>query len=400
VEDAAGGLGRGPAGSAVPYAIVAADFVRTGGMDRANLALASYLVGRGHSVHIVGHRADAELLAQPRVHFHRVSKPLNSFLLGGPLLARAGRRVGREVAAAGGRVVVNGGNCSFGDVNWVHYVHAAYEPTGAHGVARRLKNAAAHRFYLAAEAKCLKAARILIANSNRTRQDLIDRLDIPAERIHTVYLGIDAAAFVPPTEQQRIDIRRRLGWAADRPVAIFVGALGDRRKGFDTLFSAWLRLCEARSWDADLVVVGAGGELAAWKERAARAGLESRVRFLGFRKDVPELLRGADVLVSPTRYESYGLGVQEAICCGVPALVSAEAGVAERYPLALRPLLLPDCEDVAELVGRLLAWRTDMPRFRGLAKLLGEQLRLRTWEQTALEMVELVEKSASPPGPA
>jgi glycosyltransferase involved in cell wall biosynthesis len=110
---------------------------------------------------------------------------------------------------------------------------------------------------------------------------------------------------------------------------------------------------------------------------------------------VPELLRGADVLVSPTRYESYGLGVQEAICCGVPALVSADAGVAERYPEELRSLLLPNCEDVAELVDRLLAWRADASRLRGLAKSLGDQLRLRTWEQTALEMIEIVEKSAA-----
>jgi glycosyltransferase involved in cell wall biosynthesis len=364
-------------------------------MDRANLALASYLVGRGHPVHIVAHRADPELVARPGVRFHRVPKPLNSFLVGGPLLARAGWSVGRQIAAAGGRVVVNGGNCSFGDVNWVHYVHAAYEPRAAHGAARRLKNAIAHRLYLAAEAKCLRAARILIANSNRTRQDLIDRLHIPAERIHTVYLGIDSEAFVPPTEQERVEIRQRLGWAAHRPVAIFVGALGDRRKGFDSLFSAWLKLCGMPSWDADLVVVGAGGELAAWKERATGLGLESRVRFLGFRKDVPELLRGADVLVSPTRYESYGLGVQEAICCGVPALVSADAGVAERYPEELRSLLLPNCEDVAELVDRLLAWRADASRLRGLAKSLGDQLRLRTWEQTALEMIEIVEKSAA-----
>jgi glycosyltransferase involved in cell wall biosynthesis len=359
-------------------------------MDRANLALASYLLQQGHPVHIVGHRADPELLAQPGLHFHRVPKLLNSDLAGGPLLGRAGRRVGREIAAAGGRVVVNGGNCSFGDVNWVHYVHAAYEPTGAHGVARRLKNALAHRLYLAAEAKSVRAARVVIANSNRTKQDLIDRLNIPAERIHTVYLGIDAGAFVPASEEERAQIRKRLGWAADRPVAIFVGALGDRRKGFDTLFSAWKKLCAMSSWDADLVVVGLGGELGAWKERTARARLDSRIRFLGFRKDVPELLRGADVLVSPTRYESYGLGVQEALCCGLPALVSADAGVAERYPESLGSLLLRDCEDVEELVHALAGWREDAARLRQLAGLVGDQLRLRTWEKTAMEMVEVI----------
>ena len=393
----ANGAAGGAGGSPLPYAIVAADFVRTGGMDRANLALAGYLVERGHPVHLVGHRADADLLAQPGVHFHHVPKPLNSYLAGGPLLARAGWRVGREIAAAGGRVVVNGGNCSFGDVNWIHYVHAAYEPTGAHGAARRLKNAVAHRLYLRAEVKCLKAARILIANSDRTRQDLIDRLGLPPQRIHTVYYGNDPDAFSPPSPSGRTHIRQTLQWPLDRPVALFIGALGDRRKGFDTLFAAWMKLCEMPNWDADLVVIGVGGELAAWKQRTADAKLASRIRFLGFRRDVPTLVRGADVLVAPTRYEAYGLGVQEALCCGLPALVSAEAGVAERYPDELRTLLLPDCEDVAQLVGRLLAWRADAPRLRGLAQSLSDQLRLRTWGQMASEMVEIVEKSAIPP---
>ena len=47
--------------------------------------------------------------------------------------------------------------------------------------------------------------------------------------------------------------------------------------------------------------------------------------------DVPNLLRAADCLVAPTRYEAYGLGVHEALCCGLPGIVSADAGVAERY---------------------------------------------------------------------
>ncbi|MDK2408772.1 glycosyltransferase [Aphanizomenon sp. PH219] len=54
------------------------------------------------------------------------------------------------------------------------------------------------------------------------------------------------------------------------------------------------------------------------------------INFLGFRADVPNLLRAADCLVAPTRYEAYDLGVHEALCCGLPAIVSADAGVDER----------------------------------------------------------------------
>ena len=115
----------------------------------------------------------------------------------------------------------------------------------------------------------------------------------------------------------------------------FVGALGDRRKGFDRLFDAWQQLCRDPAWDADLVVAGHGGELTQWRRLAASSGLDGRIRFLGFRDDVSTVLAAADVLVHPARYEAYGLGVHEAICRGLPAIVSAAAGVAELYPAGL-----------------------------------------------------------------
>src|SRR4029450_246738 len=85
---------------------------------------------------------------------------------------------------------------------------------------------------------------------------------------------------------------------------------------------------------------GAGGEQEAWAARAKAAGLTG-LRMLGFRTDIASLLAAADVLVHPARYEAYGLGVHEAICRGVPAIVCAAAGVAERFPADLSPLLLP-----------------------------------------------------------
>ena len=83
--------------------------------------------------------------------------------------------------------------------------------------------------------------------------------------------------------------------------------------------------------------------------------LKSSVVFLGFRRDVPDILHACDALVSPTRYEAYGLNVHEAICCGLPAMVSALAGIAERYPKALEDLLIPDPENVQDIAERIRA---------------------------------------------
>lgn len=376
------------------FVLVTGDFVPTGGMDRANFALAHYLATQGHQVHLVTHRAHASLLGQPNVQLHRVPKPAGSYLFGGPLLDRAGAFWARRLAARGSRVVVNGGNCLFGDVNWVHYVHAAYSATPRAGVARTAVHHLKHRIFLRAERRALSRARVVLANSQATRTELLQRFDLDPARVRVVYYGIDPGEFRPADPEERARTRRRLGWDADRPLVAFIGALGDDRKGFDTLFAAWQLLCARPDWQADLVVIGAGAQLPVWQGKAAAAGLTDRLHFLGFRADVPELLRTCDALVSPTRYEAYGLNVHETLCCGLPAFVSRQAGVAERYPEELQDLLLPDPEDGDDLARRLRAWAASPGRFRPALLALSQSLRSHTWDRMAETICKVIETAA------
>jgi glycosyltransferase involved in cell wall biosynthesis len=377
-----------------PYLLVSGDFVHTGGMDMANFALARYLAEAGNEVHLVAHTVAKDLIERPNVIFHRVPKIANSYMLGGPLVDHKGRGLAAQIKARGGRVIVNGGNCQFGDINWVHYVHAAYKPYfGKHSL-RSFKSYLTHSRALANERNALQSARIVIVNSDRTRRDVTERLRIPAERVHKVYYGIDAQRFQPLMNSDRRKITEDIfKLPAHRPVVIFIGALGDRRKGFDTLFEAWDLLCRDRNWDVNLVVIGAGAELPAWHARSVSLGLESRIRFLGFRKDVQALLTACDALIAPTRYEAYGLAVQEALCCGLPSLVSRGAGVAERYPPALQELIIPDPESAIALVERIRLWRNEEKRLRSVTRSFSDELRAHSWEQMAAQFVNLCENA-------
>ncbi|MDY3552147.1 glycosyltransferase family 4 protein [Gemmata sp. JC717] len=369
------------------FAIVTGDFVPTGGMDRANYALASYLARSGHPVELVTHRASPELSALAGVRVRAARKPFGSYFLGRWPLRWEAARCAREAPK---RVVANGGNFTSNDINWVHYVHAAFRPTASASLARRLKGRVERFIELRAERAALHAARIVVCNSERTRSDVINLCGVDPARAVVVYYGTDPDQFRPATEHERTELRAKFGWPADRPVVMFIGALGDRRKGFDTLFTAWSALCQEPGWDPVLAVVGRGAELPAWEERVREAGLVDRVRFLGFRSDVPELLRAADALVAPTRYEAYGLGVHEALCCGLPAMVSVSAGVAERYLEGLADLLLPDPDDAADLAGRLRRWRADPAAVRDRVRAVSDALRAITWDSMGRNFVKAV----------
>jgi len=373
------------------WALAAGDFTPLGGMDRANHALARYLATTGREVHLVAHRVWPDLAALAGVTVHHAPRPFGAHLLGAPFLARAASSAARQLGAST-RLLSNGGNTRWLAPTWVHYLHAAYAPQVAASARARIAAAAGRTQFLAREAETIRRAPAVICNSDRTAADVRRCYGIDPARLRVVYYGVDADQFGPVTDEERREARHALAFDAGVPLAVFIGALGDRRKGFDLLFDAWRQLVDDPAWDANLAVIGVGAEALHWEQRAAAAGLSGRISFLRFRPDVARILAAGDVLVHPSRYEAYGLGVHEALCRGLPAIVSAAAGVAERLSLDVRALTLPEPPTVAELVARLRLWRGDVAGWRVRADDAGARLRERSWSVMAAEIAGIVEQ--------
>ncbi|HZV00691.1 MAG TPA: glycosyltransferase family 4 protein, partial [Planctomycetota bacterium] len=297
--------------------------------------------------------------------------------------ARVGADVmGREPEA---RVVVNGGNCPLLDINWVHMVHAATEPL-EEGLVSRTREAIIRRRALRTERAILPRSRILIVNSVRTRDDLERRLGIDRSRIRLVYLGCETVP--PPTPAERALARRWLEVPDDAVVVSFVGALS-RLKGFDTLLDAW-RALEVRGPRPVLVAAGAG-PVARWRHRIDALGLADSVRLLGPISRVPELLAASDLVVGPSRYDAYGLAIQEALARGIPAITTSRAGISERYPESLSSLILEDVEDSRGLAQKIARAIDSLGLLRDLVSGVGATLRARSWRDMACDLVEAVE---------
>ena len=377
-----------------PWVLVAGGFHRHGGMDKANLALAQYLVEQSSPVHLVCFSIDSDLARHPLVKVHIVSRPANSYFLGRPFLDFKARGVIRRVLGRwpDARVLVNGDSCLWPAINWVHYVHGAWDegpPVGPlwFRTKQRLNVWLTNR----REKSAARIGRLFITNSDRTSRD-IERVGADPRRVHTIYLGAESE-WGPVTPEEKTASRRAFHIPETRPIAVFIGSIGhDRRKGCDVLLEAWRRLCSDPQWDVDLLVAGNGSALGMYREQVAQWKLQDRIRMLGFCDRVPELLAAADLLVSPVRYEAYGLNVQEAICRGVPAIVSAAAGVAERYGPEYAPLLLPDPEDVDDLAARLKQWRSNMPEWKASFERFGDTLRRYGWPEMARRIVAMANK--------
>ncbi len=112
-----------------------------------------------------------------------------------------------------------------------------------------------------------------------------------------------------------------------------------------------------RGLDIELWLIGDGDQSVSLKELASREGLAERVRFMGFRDDVPELLQRADIFVSASHGEGMPLTLLEAMAAGLPAVASDVVGNQDIVEPENTGFLFPlnDAEQGANAVARLMA---------------------------------------------
>ena len=227
------------------------------------------------------------------------------------------------------------------------------------------------------ERAVLRAAAGVVVTSEWTRRQVLARYAVPACRVHAARPGVDRVA------------------APARPVRghlICVGVLG-RHKGQDLLVEALADLAD-RDWqcvlagsldrDPDFV-----GHL---QTRITRLGYDHRVRLSGVLTGaaLSHAYNTADLLVVPSRSETYGMTVTEALAHGLPVLAADVGGLPEALGSTAdgtRPGQLIPPGDPAALAAALRDWLGD-ERHRDRLRAAARQRRstLRGWEQTTQEI--------------
>lgn len=118
------------------------------------------------------------------------------------------------------------------------------------------------------------------------------------------------------------DVRETLGVADGECMILAVGDL-IKRKNHQCIIRALAKMDNRYK----LFVCGTGVEEAALKDLVADLTLDSRVSFLGFRKDIPALMQAADMLVFPSIHEGLPVTVMEAMASGLPVVATRIRGV-------------------------------------------------------------------------
>jgi glycosyltransferase involved in cell wall biosynthesis len=203
---------------------------------------------------------------------------------------------------------------------------------------------------LAGTLLALEHADAIIAISEHTRRDLLERLAAPAERITVTPLAHDAG-FVRVTDPRRLAAARKR-YGLPEHFILFLGAL-EPRKNLPRLLEAYAALPSGLRGDVELVVAGMSGWLNdSIHGRVAELGLEKSVHFAGYvhADDLSAVYSLATVLAYPSLYEGFGLPVLEAMACGTPVLTSNVSSLPE---VAGDAATLVDPADVSSIAAGL-----------------------------------------------
>ncbi len=243
------------------------------------------------------------------------------------------------------------------------------------------------RYYAGKIQSAVKRADAIAVDSEATRQDLMERMRVPADKVTTVLLA--ANPIYERAHEETAVTATLQKHNLPRGFILFVGTL-EPRKNIPTLIKAYDLLRQETAVDVPLILVGGKGWIyddifAAIDE----LGLRDHVRHLSgiFDEELAHLYHGAGVLVTPSFYEGFGLPALEAMHCGCPAVVSRRGSLPEI--VGPEGLMIDDPEDAAAWADILRRILTDSDLREAVIARGYAQAKTFSWEKTARQTRQL-----------
>jgi glycosyltransferase involved in cell wall biosynthesis len=244
----------------------------------------------------------------------------------------------------------------------------------------------------AAVPRSVRRARLVLADSESTKRDIVKLLGTPPDKVRVVYAGV-GPEFQPvsdPGALEAVCTRYGLVW----PFVLSVGTL-EPRKNHLRLVRSFGRILPAHP-ELRLVLVGGKGWL--YEDvtaEVARLGLQDRVVFPGFvaDADLPAVYTLASIFAFPSLYEGFGLPVLEAMACGTPVVCSNASSLPE---VAGDAAILVDPTDVDALARALHQALSDQPRRQVMQTRGRAQAARFTWSAAARTLLNTYHEVGTP----
>ncbi len=181
-----------------------------------------------------------------------------------------------------------------------------------------------------------KLVSAVIAVSNGVKEVLI-KDGIPESKIHTIYEGTDLKKF--EIESTKEEWKQKLGFRKDKFLAGIVAHLTDHKGHIYLIESA--KILKEKSADLEILIIGDGELKDFLVSRTKELGVEDIVKFLGFRNDIPHLLKAIDLFVLSSYLEGLCTSLLDAMASRLPIVATRTGGIPEAVEEGVNGILVP-----------------------------------------------------------
>jgi UDP-glucose:(heptosyl)LPS alpha-1,3-glucosyltransferase len=229
----------------------------------------------------------------------------------------------------------------------------------------------------------------LAAVSQRTAGQLAQYFG--REDVRVIPNGVDAREFcISERAEHRDQARRKLAFR-DSDFVLFLMGNDWRVKGLPTILEAMAQLQEL---PLHLLVVG-NDAVHPFREIAKRLGVLDRCHWESPLALAIDFYAAADLYVSPSREDSFGLPVAEAMACGLPVITSSCAGISAMIRDGIDGFVLPDPQDTHHLARIIQQLHSDAPLRSRIGEAAARTAQDWTWDRSAAEVWALLQHSAA-----
>jgi glycosyltransferase involved in cell wall biosynthesis len=230
----------------------------------------------------------------------------------------------------------------------------------------------------------------LAAISNKVAGELAADFGRDAN-VSVIYHGTDTGSFNPELcRQRRPEMRLRFGLADSDFVLLLIGN-GWSNKGLPCLMEAMERLPDI---PIRLLIVGRDDKTP-YLQRARRLGIDERLCFLDPSPDVMQFYAACDAYTGPSVQDAFALPPAEAMACGLPVIVSRDAGVSEIISEGVDGLILRESSDADGLASLIRALYKDAALRQRLGDAAAKTAARYTWEENARQVREFLASAAA-----
>lgn len=192
----------------------------------------------------------------------------------------------------------------------------------------------------------------VVVLSNAVKEFLVSKDSIDADKITVIHQGFDFDGFIA-TEEDRKRIRDEFNLTEQE---FLVGTIGNffPTKGHRFLVQALKELLKSIP-EIKLFFVGSGGDIDSLKNQISELGLEEKVIFAGFRKDVNACMKAVDIVVHPSLSEAFCQVLIETMSVGTPLISTDVGGAKEVITHNENGMLIPpeNVDSIIEAVKRV-----------------------------------------------